>query len=166
MKDYFLSVREIKIEDIEPLTQYWLNSEPDFLINMGVDLDKVPSEEELTKMLKEQINSSIEKKLSYALIWLAENKPVGHTNVNKIEFGKEAYMHLHLWNSEHRKKGMGTEFVKLSLPYFFENLKLIQLFCEPYSLNPAPNKTLEKIGFEFEKEYVTIPGSINFEQKV
>ena len=44
------------------------------------------------------------------------------------------------------------------------NLKI--LYCEPYSLNPAPNHTLKKIGFEFVKENITIPGFLNFEQKV
>ena len=33
-------------------------------------------------------------------------------------------------------------------------------------MNPAPNKTLARVGFEFVKEYVTVPGSINFEQPV
>jgi len=75
-------------------------------------------------------------------------------------------MHLHLWNKDVRKKGYGTRFVKLSLPYFFGNYQLKKLFCEPYALNPAPNKTLEKAGFEFIKEYTTIPGFINFEQPV
>jgi hypothetical protein len=40
------------------------------------------------------------------------------------------------------------------------------LYCEPYALNPAPNKTLEKLGFKFLKTYTTIPGWINFEQEV
>jgi hypothetical protein len=46
------------------------------------------------------------------------------------------------------------------------DIPLKKLFCEPYALNPAPNKTLEKIGFEFVKEYITTPGWINFEQPV
>jgi len=73
-------------------------------------------------------------------------------------------MHLHLWNAASRKKGIGSQLVKMSLKYFFENLKLKRLFCEPYALNPAPNKTLEKTGFDFVKEYITIPGAFNFEQ--
>ena len=75
-------------------------------------------------------------------------------------------MHLHLWNAENRTKGFGTKLLKMTLPFFFENLHLKKLYCEPYALNPAPNKTLENIGFEFEKEYITIPGSLNFEQPV
>jgi RimJ/RimL family protein N-acetyltransferase len=54
----------------------------------------------------------------------------------------------------------------MTLPYFFQNFELKNLYCEPYALNPAPNKTLKKIGFQFVKQYVTIPGSLNFEQEV
>jgi ribosomal-protein-alanine N-acetyltransferase len=75
-------------------------------------------------------------------------------------------MHLHLWNNASRKKGNGTAFVKLTLPYYFENLQLKKLCCEPYALNTAPNKTLKKVGFTFIKKYTTIPGILNFEQEV
>jgi hypothetical protein len=33
-------------------------------------------------------------------------------------------------------------------------------------LNPAPNKTLEKIGFTFIKSHTCVPGYLNFEQEV
>lgn len=161
-----LSVREIQLEDIDYIIQYWLKSDPDYLVSLGVDLTKLPSESGLRQMLLSQLNTPIENKLSYALIWQVDQQAVGHCNVNNIQFGHEAYMHLHLWQSTHRRKGMGTSLVKQSLPYFFNDLKLNQLICEPYALNPAPNKTLAKIGFEFEKEYTTIPGSLNFEQQV
>ena len=54
----------------------------------------------------------------------------------------------------------------MTLPFFFENFKLKKLYCEPYALNAAPNKTLTKAGFNFVKKYSTIPGSISFEQEV
>jgi RimJ/RimL family protein N-acetyltransferase len=97
---------------------------------------------------------------------LLNDQPIGHCNVNKIIFGEEAYMHLHLWQNNTRQKGMGATLVKKSIPFFFKNLKLKRLYCEPYALNPAPNKTLEKIGFQLVKEYVTVPGYLNFEQPV
>ena len=61
---------------------------------------------------------------------------------------------------------MGRQLVKLSLPFFFNLLHLERIWCEPYALNPAPNRTLEKVGFSFVKRYTTIPGSLNFEQEV
>lgn len=166
MLDKQLSVRELEESDIDLIADYWVNSDPAHMVGMGVDLDKIPPREGFTNFLYEQLKSPVENRASYALIWLIDNQPVGHSNVNNIIFGKEAYMHLHLWNTNQRQKGMGMEFVKRSLPYFFERLKLKILYCEPYALNPAPNRTLEKMGFEFEKQYITIPGSINFEQEV
>jgi len=100
------------------------------------------------------------------MIWLFNGKAIGHCNVNNIIFGQSAFMHLHMWNAPNRKKGMGSQLVQLSIPYFFKHLELKELFCEPYALNPAPNKTLAKLGFQFIKKHVTIPGSLNFEQEV
>lgn len=165
-KNTNISVRELSTNDIDLIADYWLNSDPDFMVGMGVDLAKLPSREGLNNMLQEQLNLPMDQKQAYALIWEIDGKPVGHSNVNGIEYGKQATMHLHLWNSTNRKKGLGSELLKKSLPFYFDNLKLEVLYCEPYALNPAPNKILEKIGFEFEKRYTTIPGSLNFEQEV
>ncbi len=161
-----LSVRPIQVSDIDFFVQYWLHNDGTYLEGMGVDLTKLPSEEGLRNMLLEQINLPFEKKNAFCLIWLQNDLPIGHSNVNNIIFGKEAFMHLHLWKSPFRQKGLGTKLVKLSLPWYFENLQLQTLYCEPYALNPAPNKTLGKVGFTFIKKYITVPGSLNFEQEV
>ena len=161
-----LTVREMQLEDVDLITDYWLKSDPDFLAQMGVDLNKLPTRNELKEVLAVQINNPITDKKSYALIWEGNGTQIGHSNVNRITFGKEATMHLHLWKSTNRKKGIGTELVKMSLPFYFEKLEIKKLICEPYSLNPAPNKTLKKVGFEFIKKHRTIPGSLNFEQEV
>jgi len=161
-----LSVRELQHSDIPLLINYWFGAPTDFLLSMGVDLTKMPTKEEFTQMLYDQLNAPIEQKKSYCIIWLLDNTPVGHSNTNPTSFGLEAKMHLHLWKADERKKGLGTSFLKITLPWFFNNLRLQKLICEPYALNPAPNKTLEKLGFYFEKEYITIPGFINFEQPV
>ncbi|WP_196892607.1 GNAT family N-acetyltransferase [Aureivirga marina] len=161
-----LSIRELEIKDIPLITDYWLLSDKDFLISMGVALDKIPSRENFTKMLTKQLSLPIKERQTYALIWEIDGNAVGHTNVNEIVENKQAKMHLHLWNATNRKKGVGVKLVQKSLPIFFDKLNLEKIICEPYAENPAPNKVLEKIGFTFIKSHVTIPGSINFEQKV
>lgn len=161
-----LSVREISLSDIDSLCNYWLLSSSEHLVGMGVDLNKLPTRDNLSLMLKQQIYKPIKDKNSYALIWEIDNTAIGHTNINQIEFGKRASMHLHLWNTKNRKKGIGSTLVKKSLPFFFKNYQLEYLDCEPYARNPAPNKILENIGFQFIKKHTTIPGSLNFEQEV
>lgn len=161
-----LSLRESGLEDIEQIADYWFKSSPEYLTAMGVDLEKMPGRESFTKMLTIQIGLPYEKKSAMALIWEVDKVPIGHCNVNEIKYGSEASMHLHIWKPDFRKKGMGTTLVKMSLPFFFQKLDIQILWCEPYALNPAPSKTLERAGFEFVKKYVTIPGSLSFEQEV
>ncbi len=161
-----LTVRELTEPDIALISNYWLNADPEFLTGMGVDLNKMPSREQWQNALLEQLSQAIPDKKSYCIIWQLNGLAVGHSNINKIAFGQEAYMHLHLWQADIRQKGIGVDLVKMTLPYFFENYQLHTLYCEPYALNPAPNKTLEKIGFQFVKTHVTTPGWLNFEQSV
>lgn len=161
-----LSIRELELKFVGALCDYWSNSSPEFLTGMGVDLTKLPSRDEWEKILKEQISQSYQEKKSYCIIWLVDEKPIGHSNINRIIFGEEAYMHLHIWDPSFRTKGLGTRFVKMTLPAYFEKFELKKLCCEPFSKNPAPHKTLEKLGFRFIKEYTTVPGWINFEQPV
>ncbi|MDF2437503.1 MAG: hypothetical protein K0Q95_1879 [Bacteroidota bacterium] len=161
-----LSVRELTETDISLIADYWLTADSSFLEGMGVDLNKLPSRGELSNMLLMQLQTPLVHKRSFCMIWELNGNPVGHSNVNPMQFGEEATMHLHLWKNAERKRGMGSELVRLTLPHFFEKLQLKKLISEPYALNPAPNKTLEKVGFEFVKEYITIPGSLNFEQPV
>lgn len=166
MNNEQLQVREVREEDTEHIVNYWVGSDMELMEQMGVDIHKLPDRKFWYEMLKEQLEAPIKEKQSYATIWLLNGKQIGHCNVNKIVYGKEAYMHLHVWEQGLRKKGMGRELVKKSLPFFFDNLKLEVLYCEPYALNAAPNRTLEKVGFELEKEYITTPGFLNFEQPV
>lgn len=161
-----LSVRELESRDIPALTSYWVDADDAHLLAMGVELGKMMSREQWEKMLAAQLHQAYADKQSYCIIWEQDGKAIGHSNVNKIVFGTSAYMHLHLWDKASRLQGRGSELVKMTLPYFFNNLQLAVLYCEPYALNLAPNKTLAKAGFSFVKEYTTTPGYLNFEQPV
>lgn len=161
-----ISVREITIDDIPFITDYWLNASAEYLHGMGADIEKIPDRAYWEEALNKQIQQDYPEKQSYCMIWLLDGKPVGHCNVNQIKFGEEAFMHLHMWNSSDRKKGLGTQFVKMCMPHFFQNLQLKTLYCEPSAMNQGPNKLLQTLGFELEKEYLTTPGFICFEQTV
>ena len=115
---------------------------------------------------RKRFSATDRKKQFYYVIWEIDNQPVGHSNLNKITFGQEAYMHLHVWQKHLRQQGNGTYFVQESIGHYFEKFHLQNLFCEPYSLNKAPNKTLPKAGFELIKTYEPEIGWINFRQLV
>ena len=160
-----ISVRELQHSDIERITNYWLTSPDDYLIHMGVDLNRMLLREEWIAMLTEQLNTPIENKKSYAIIWEIDGEPIGHCNIGKIIPGEEAHMHLHMWQPHTRQKGIGVPLIKMTLPYFFNNYKLKNLFCEPHAHNAAPNKALSKAGFSLVKTYITTPGILNYEHE-
>lgn len=161
-----ITVRQSKISDNENIVDYFLNSTKEFLVGMGVDINKLPTRKEWIDILDENSNLNINEKKIYYIIWLLDNQPVGHSNINKIVKDKEAFMHLHMWIKQKRQSGLGEQFLKKTIPYYFEIYNLTHLYCEPLASNVAPNRTLEKFGFELIGTYDTTPGWINFHQTV
>lgn len=166
MDNQHLSIRPLSFADVPLIADYWLNAPADFLEQMGADPQKIPKRELFTNALHNQLQRPLAERQSYALIWLKDNVPIGHSNLNPFTFGQSGFMHLHLWSAVNRGKGVGEFLAKESVKHYFKNLHLTELYSEPYALNEAPNKTLKKIGFTLEKRYCTVPGSINFEQDV
>ena len=160
------SIREIERNEIELIINYFNQSEHAFLRGMGVDPEKLPNHRQWHQLILDDWMQPIENRQFYYLIWLIDNTPVGHSNINKIVYGDHAYLHLHLWEQDDRKMGHGTYFIKACISTYFEKFDLQTLICEPYALNSAPNKTLARTGFELIKQYETTPGWINFHQKV
>ncbi|NAS29785.1 GNAT family N-acetyltransferase [Flavobacteriaceae bacterium R38] len=161
-----LSTREMSESDIKKIVDYFVDADIEYLKGMGADKSKLPDREKWIEKLHLEFQKSYKEKKFYYIIWLVDNQAVGHSNINNINFGESATMHLHLWKNNIRKKGLGLEFVKRSIPYYFKNFELKNLICEPYSKNIAPNKVLKKIGFELKRTYDTTPGWINFHQTV
>ena len=161
-----VTIREMRKDEIHLMVSYFADSSAEFLRGMGADKSKITDKEEWINGLKLDFDKPVEKKEFYYLTWLFDDEPIGHSSINNIEFGKQATMHLHLWDSEKRMKGLGVDLIKQSIPVYFKKFDLEKLVCEPYSLNPAPNKVLKKLGFSFIKKYETIPGKICFRQFV
>lgn len=161
-----IAVREMNENDIELIVDYFINSDAEFLKGMGADKNKMPERNVWINKLKSEFKKPNKEKEAYYIVWLINGQPKGHSNINHIAFGKSAKMHLHLWQSIKRKNGLGFEFLKMSMPYYFENFKLEKLVCEPYAENIPPNRVLPKLGFKLKRTYETTPGYINYRQTV
>ncbi|NQY06402.1 MAG: N-acetyltransferase, partial [Flavobacteriaceae bacterium] len=59
-----LSVREMHKGDLPQLLEYWYSSTDEHLLNMGVDLKKIPALKDLEEMLLQQLELPYEKKES------------------------------------------------------------------------------------------------------
>lgn len=160
------TTREMTPTDVERVVDYFSNADAAYLKGMGADKSKLPVREEWIAAIQAELNKSFDEKQLYYVIWEVDGKPIGHSNINNITFGQEAFMHLHIWEKENRRFGNGLELVKQSIPKYFEYFQLETLRCEPFAGNPAPVRLLEQVGFEFSEIYETTPSIICFPQEV
>ncbi|RYG62392.1 N-acetyltransferase [archaeon] len=160
-----LHVRELQLEDVAIVDEYWRTRTDEELSGMGVDKDKL-LKVNLATIIRDQLAVPYENKRIYFLIWMEGDKAVGHSNVNKITFCQEAYVHMHLWQPAHRQRGMGTEFVRKSSEWYFDKLQLKVLCCETHALHSAPNRTLARAGFRLSRSFEGTPGMVSLHQPV
>lgn len=167
MMDAVIAVRPFagRVE-YERMVDYFLSAEDTFLRGMGVDRSKLPSREDwVSAVLRDHDRPNDQKERAY-LAWSYDDVAIGHSSINRIRIGEEAFIHLHLWSPPSRRGGLGTRFFSASAERFARDFSLKRLYCEPRAENAGPNHVLPKCGFVFVKRYRTIPGSINFEQDV
>jgi RimJ/RimL family protein N-acetyltransferase len=153
-------------EEYELMLDYFYKADDPFLRGMGVDRLKLPERDKWLDALLADHEKPDRERDRFYLVWLFRGRRVGHSSINEIVLGTEAFIHLHLWNSELRRAGLGTEFARRSANFYFERFNLKKLVCEPSADNPAPNRVLEKLGFAFVRRYRTTPGVIAYEQDV
>ena len=161
-----LTVREMKVSEIDLIIEYFHGSTPEHLETLGVDPTRLPNVESWRERLRHESALPIDRRSMVPVIWLSGDQPVGFSTSDKIRFGEQAHMHLHVSAPERRHQGIGGECVRRSVDIYFERLQLKRLFCEPNAFNIAPNRTLQKVGFKYLKTYMTVPGPLNFHQAV
>lgn len=161
-----LTVREMAGSEIDIVIEYFFKSTPEFLEILGVDPTRLPAPERLRERFAYERALPIEQRAGVAVIWLLDDRPIGFSTSDKIAYGEQANMHLHVVDPERRNRGHGVECVRRSVDIYFERLKLKRLFCEPNAFNVAPNRTLQKAGFKYLKTHMTVPGPLNYHQAV
>jgi RimJ/RimL family protein N-acetyltransferase len=160
------TVREMMGSEIDIIIDYFLNATPEHLEMLGVDPTRLPAAEPWRERLRRECELPIERRAAMFVLWLADERPIGFSTSDKIAYGEQANMHLHVIEPTRRNSGIGTECVRRSVDLYFGRLKLKRLFCEPNAFNVAPNRTLQKAGFKYLKTHKTVPGPLNYHQAV
>ncbi|WP_420451749.1 GNAT family N-acetyltransferase [Ilumatobacter sp.] len=152
------------VDDASMRIRYFHDASDEFLVRLGVDRALLPDPADWLEWYRTDFERPIPERQSYGVMWMVEADVVGWSNVDHIEFGRQAFMHLHIADEHNRATGHGSRFVALGLRELFNVLQLDRLYCEPNALNAAPNRTLQRVGFTYEFSHVATPGSINFKQ--
>jgi RimJ/RimL family protein N-acetyltransferase len=161
-----LTVREMADSEFDIVIDYFQKATPEYLDMLGVDPSRLPAPEGWRERFERESTRPIERRGWMIVIWLLDEQPVGFSSSDKISYGEQANMHLHVTDPERRNQGIGAECVRRSADIYFERFKLKRLFCEPNAFNVAPNRALQKAGFRYLKTHMTVPGALNYHQAV
>lgn len=161
-----LQVREMTLAETAIVIDYFHSATPEHLEMLGVDPTRLPRPKLWRELFEAEYALAADQRRNIFLLWLADDRSAGFSSCDKIVPGDRANMHLHVLDVGDRNKGAGTIFVRQSVDFYFERLKLKSLFCEPHAFNVAPNRTLQKAGFKYLKTHMTVPGPLNFHQAV
>ncbi|HWD25009.1 MAG TPA: GNAT family N-acetyltransferase [Acidimicrobiales bacterium] len=159
-----LTVKTMNLAEVGVRINYFHDATDDYLRKLGVDRALLPTREAWREFYEEDYARPLRARLNYLLVWDLDGEVIGFSSADRIVFGEEAFMHLHILSRSQRKRGLGTEFVRRSVEVYFDALELKRLFCEPNAFNVAPNRTLQRAGFSYLFTHEAAPSSINFLQ--
>ena len=151
-------------DEVHLRIDYFHDASDEYLRMLGVDRSRLAPREAWLAAYEDEFAQPVEKRTTFTLVWELDNEAVGFSSADRIVFGQEAFMHLHVVRPELRRLGLGTAFVQRSAETYFDVFQLVRLFCEPNAFNTAPNRTLQRAGFEYLSTQTTTPGPINFLQ--
>jgi RimJ/RimL family protein N-acetyltransferase len=154
----------MRLAEVGIRIDYFHDASDEHLRMLGVDRVRLPKRDAWLTFYEEDFARPVPERTNYSLVWEHGGSVVGFSSADRIVFGDEAFMHLHILNPLMRGKGLGAELVKESARTYFRALELERLFSEPNALNAAPNRTLQRAGFRFLFTHETTPGPINFPQ--
>ncbi len=110
-----LSVREMRLDELGVRIDYLHDSSDEHLRVLGVDQARLPTREAWRQHYAEAYVRPTRERENYSLVWELDGEVVGFSSVDRIAFGNEAFMHLHMLNATQREEGLGTMFVRNSV---------------------------------------------------
>ena len=95
-----VSVRDLTVDDIQNIADYWHANDPVYLESMGVDLSKLGSREEFENGLKQKIeeNQKLPKSQLNAQIICVDDLPIGMHTLSPLTKGESGVFHAHIWD--------------------------------------------------------------------
>lgn len=161
-----VSVRPLLPSEIELVIDYFHNASAEFLELLGVDPTRLPPRDVWKRRTDEDFALPVRERGRFWVLWRDDDTPVGFSSCDKIVVGEQANMHLHVFDPDRRRAGIGTQAVRQSAAIYFFELSLKRIFSEPNAFNVGPNRTLQAAGFKYLKTHWTVPGPLNFHQAV
>ena len=91
-----LTVREMMDTEVDLIIDYFYNATPEYLETLGVDPTRLPPAQAWRDRLCREGELAFDQRSVVPVIWLSDDRPVGFSTADKIRYGEQANMHLHV----------------------------------------------------------------------
>lgn len=152
------TLADLILDDINEILDYYYNPTPSTLESIGVKAFNLPPIQQFTDWLAQCANSNDKEKTAYICLIKSQGKNIGHVVLGRLQFGKEAIFHIHIWQEHHRKTGVGKLIFPQIMQIAFIRFALKQLIIDVPISNIAAQKLIEKFA-------VLTPEQIIFDEK-
>lgn len=142
-----VTLRDLCVDDIDLYLDYWFRSPIEEIEAMGVNRDRMGSEDQFRQSLLKKCEDNSKKSISKMNFLIVEydKTPIGYHPINQVINGDHGTFHAHFWSNEHVGKGIGTYSYLLACQIFFERFQLQKIVFKTPVANQAAIRIKEKL---------------------
>ncbi len=116
-----VTVRPMTLQETAHIIAYFHAATPEHLEILGVDPSRLPPASQWQRLYDLMFDQPVEQRSSFLVSWLSGDDFFGFSTADKIRFGQQANMHLHITNPSLRSQGIGVECVKQTIELYFQS---------------------------------------------
>jgi RimJ/RimL family protein N-acetyltransferase len=165
INDISVQLRDFSHRDIDLIIAYWYGMDESALRRMGVLASRLPSQDLRRLFFTEMIDNSLTRDSSFIFMIDLDHHPAGYYLINNIRHQRHCQQHLHIFDSEHRHKGLATSLLFEMMTLVFDLGDFDKIISEPSAQNKPVNAVLRRCGFapcrQYYKPSQGICGSMN-----
>jgi RimJ/RimL family protein N-acetyltransferase len=151
--------RDLTPADIPAIVAYWLLSPDEFLDFMGVDRQRLGSEEDVRNRYLNAIRTGDPHQSTISLGIILDERLVGYTLLNHYS-ENENYSHWHVIVPQLRARGLSTALYPSRIQAYFDLAPISQLTHQTRTSNQAMNRVLDKFIPVSETKYIDKPDGV------
>jgi ribosomal protein S18 acetylase RimI-like enzyme len=114
-----LVIREMALDEVGLAIDYFHGSTPEHLETLGVDPTRLPTRQDWRAWYAAEYDKPVQDRSTLLVIWELDGVAIGFSTADKIVYGEQAHMHLHIVDPQRRRSGIGSACVRETAELYF-----------------------------------------------
>jgi hypothetical protein len=91
-----LSARPMRLDEVDLIIEYFHGASPEHLEMLGVDPTRLPERKQWKQRYEDDFARPIAERRAFLVVWQLDEASIGFSTADKIKYGVQANMHLHI----------------------------------------------------------------------